>query len=158
MTLLSSTKDQPSLEGSNRTGALRSWQRILTQHSLLRFLLVGGLSFVVDFGLLFLLGEVLGVPVWIAASVAFWSAVAVNFTLNRFFTFSAQNPTGWSLVRYGTVLGVNYLVTLLVLTGAENIGVHYLAAKILVVGVQTVTNYLLYRYWVFAPRRHKSAR
>ena len=47
------------------------------------YLVVGGLSVVVDIGLLVLLRESYGVPLGAATTVAFCTAVVVNFLLNR---------------------------------------------------------------------------
>jgi len=47
------------------------------------YLVVGGLSVVVDIGLLALLHETLGVPLGVATTVAFCTAVVMNFLLNR---------------------------------------------------------------------------
>ena len=57
----------------------RPWWR----HALLTYLVIGGLSFVVDLGLLLLLSGPGGLPVWLAATVGYWTSVLVNFGLNR---------------------------------------------------------------------------
>lgn len=54
----------------------------------MRFALVGGTGTLVDFGLLFLLREVVGLPLLIANSLSYLAGVANNFTLNRLWTFN----------------------------------------------------------------------
>jgi putative flippase GtrA len=131
--------------------------RLRLQHQLLHYLVIGGLTVVVDIGLLGLLHESFGVPVGVATTVAFGTAVMVNFLLNR----TAMSSRGsWGLtqhaLRYGTLVLANYVITLAVVTTAGHVGDRYLVAKVAVVAVSTLWNFLLYRHWVFTPPRPKS--
>ncbi len=128
------------------------------QRQLFSYVVVGGLTVVVDLGLLSLLHESYGVPLGVATSVAFCAAVVVNFALNR----AAMSSRGsWGLTqhawRYGSLVLANYVVTLTVVTAVGHVGDRYMVAKVAVVAVSTVWNFLLYRYWVFTPPRPTSA-
>ena len=120
------------------------------QHQLLRYLLIGGLSVVVDVGLLALLREWFGVPIVIATTVAFGTSLVVNFLLNRIaMASSAWRGLTQHALRYASLVVANYVITLVVVTTAAQVGGHYLLAKLAVVAGSTVWNFLLYRYWVF---------
>ncbi|SDT34430.1 Putative flippase GtrA (transmembrane translocase of bactoprenol-linked glucose) [Friedmanniella luteola] len=121
---------------------------------LFSYLVVGGLTVVVDIGLLALLHESLGVPLGVATTVAFCTAVVVNFVLNRT-VMSSGGSRGWTqhAVRYGSLVLANYVITLAVVTSAGHVGDRYLVAKAAVVAVSTLWNFLLYRHWVFLPPR-----
>ena len=124
------------------------------QRQLFYYLVVGGLTVVVDIGLLALLHEFYGVPLGVATTVAFCVAVAVNFLLNRtaMSSWGSQGLTQHAL-RYGSLVVANYVITLAVVTTAGHVGDRYLVAKVAVVAVSTLWNFLLYRYWVFLPPR-----
>lgn len=132
---------------------VRAWTPRLVQTFLAsaigRYLMIGGLSYVVDVGLLFLLAEVLGAPVWVAGSVSYWTGVLINFSLNRR-TMSSGGRVHAQAVRYGVLLCVNFLVTLGALQLGERLSVPVVVAKTVAVVVLTGANFGLYRRWVFA--------
>jgi putative flippase GtrA len=53
----------------------------------IRFVIVGGIGFVVDFGTLNLLTLVFAVPAVSASILSFMAAIASNFTWNRYWTY-----------------------------------------------------------------------
>lgn len=121
----------------------------LWEHSAVRFLLVGGFSYVFDVGLLILLHGVLDVPLAAATSVSFISTLLVNFGLNRIFAFQDTGLVGGALTRYLVLVLVNYGTTLLLVTGLTALGMSYVAAKTVAVILNAVMNYEAYRRWVF---------
>jgi putative flippase GtrA len=136
---------------------LRTTLARLSAHSFPRFLVVGGLSFLVDLGLLALGYEVLGLPLWVAAQGGFWGSLAVNFTLQRALAFPGGRPAAASLWRYGALLVANSLVTVLLVQVGEWSGIGYAAGKVAATVMTTLWNYALYRWWVFAPGRVPAA-
>lgn len=122
------------------------------------YLVVGGVTVVVDIGLLALLHEAYGVSLGIATTVAFCTAVTVNFLLNRT-AMSSRGSQGLMqhALRYGSLVVANYLITLVVVTTAGHVGDRYLVAKVAVVAGSTLWNFLLYRHWVFTPPRATSS-
>lgn len=131
-----------------------------SQRQLLSYLAVGSLTVVVDVGLLALLREAYGVPLGAATTVAFCSAVLMNFLLNRT-AMSSSGSRGWTLhaLRYGSLVVANYVITLVVVTTVGHVSARwYLVAKLAVVAASTSWNFLLYRYWVFAPPRPTSSK
>lgn len=125
------------------------------RHQLFWYLLVGGLTVVVDVGLLALLHESAGAPLGVATTVAYCAAVVMNFVLNRT-AMSSRGSHGLTqhALRYGSLVVANYVITLVVVTTVEHLNAGwYLAAKLAVVAGSTLWNFLLYRYWVFVPPR-----
>ena len=118
-------------------------------HSATRYLVIGGLSFAVDFGVLFAAHGVLGVRLPVATVLAFLVAFTVNFGLNRLWSFGSRSPVGRQLVRYVSLVAVNTVLTALVVSGLAALGVQYLVAKAIVTAGLVVLNYAAYRAWVF---------
>lgn len=129
--------------------ALRRVATALDGRRFLVYVGVGVVGFAVDFGLLVLFREVVGTPVWLAATIAFWASLAVVFLSNKYLTFAAAGAGPRQLVRYFVLLGVNYLATLGVIYVAERTGVGYQVGKVAAVGMTTVWNYFAYQLWVF---------
>jgi putative flippase GtrA len=138
-------------DGRSPSGRAPGWQR-----QLLCYLVVGGLSVVVDVGLLVLLRESFGVPIGIATTVAFSTSLVVNFLLNRtaMSSWGSRGLTQHAL-RYASLVMANYVITLVVVTTAAHVSALYLVAKLAVVAASTSWNFLLYRHWVFTPPRSR---
>ncbi len=129
----------------------KSFLSFLYAHSFVRYVVVGGSTFALDFFLLILLHGVLHLNVLVAATVSYWVSIAYNFLLNRFWTFSATEKKELTrhILLYGILLGSNYLFTIAFLAVAGRLGMHYIVAKILSVGIQMSWTYLVYKRVIF---------
>lgn len=126
--------------------------------ALVQYLLIGLLTVAVDVGLLVLLRDVLTLPIWLSAALAFGTSVVVNFALNRLLHAGASpGELAGHLARYGLLLTANLLLTVLVLTAADRAGLPYLPVKLAIVASMTCWNFVLYRRWVFVPRSPDAA-
>ena len=121
----------------------------LLRSSVVRYLVVGGLSFAVDAGILVVLREGAGAPLVLALTVAFWTALLFNFTLNRLWAFGGREDVKVSFVKYLTLVAANYLGTVAIVKLGTGLGAHYVAAKAVATGTTVCWNYVAYRFWVF---------
>jgi putative flippase GtrA len=122
--------------------------------SLIRYLLIGGASIVIDVGMLYTLHTVVGVQLSIATAVAFLSSVVFNFVCNRITMAGTQaQQLGRHAYRYGLLVVANLGITVASVTVAAHVGVPYVIAKLGVVAASTFWNFVLYRRWVFAGHR-----
>ncbi|MCW2709573.1 MAG: putative rane protein [Frankiales bacterium] len=113
--------------------------------------LIGGVSLLVDLGLLVLLHGIVGLPLLPATATAFAASVVVNFTLNRALHLAGPGAgTHRQLLRYGTLLGANAVVTLGIVSFGQQARTPYLLSKLVAVALTTAWNFPLYRAWVFA--------
>ncbi|MEV4755036.1 GtrA family protein [Micromonospora sp. NPDC049559] len=134
-------------------GGLVAAVRRLLGSGFVRFLLVGGLSAAVDTGLLWLLHGGFGVPVPVATLVGVVTSFVVNFLLNRGWVFAATGSTRGQLVRYLLLAALNWVLTVLSVSALVAVGVYYLVARLAVLVVLTVLNFVGYRVWVFRTPR-----
>src|SRR5262245_48776665 len=122
----------------------------LSQHSAVRFLIVGGVSLAVDEGTLFLLHGVARIWLPLATLLAFAVAFGVNFGLNRGWAFSATGGAmGRQVWRYLMLVAFNLGVTVVGVPAVTALGVLYLISKLFVAGVLAVMNYFVSRRWIF---------
>lgn len=128
---------------------LRSWATRLDNSHLLKFLLVGGLSFAIDLGLLVILHEVFGVGLWIATPVAFLVSLIFNFLLQRIFTFKATNRSHSSFIRYAILVVFNTVATDFIVNTFANLDLTYTAGKVVATASTMAWNFFLYKYWIF---------
>lgn len=124
--------------------------RSIYGHSGVRYLLAGGVCFLLDFGLLALLHEVLGWPTWLSAGLSFLVSFAFTYSIQRMFSFSSRAPHGRALIRYTILVGINTVATIAIVALVDKSALSWAGGKVIATLITTVWNYYAYRYWVFA--------
>src|SRR5204863_351531 len=120
------------------------------KHHLIRYLFVGGTTFILSLSLLKVLHGNLGLPVGISTFVAYIISFIYNFTLNRSWTFSAADTKNLHkhLVPYAILFLFNLTYTVLIEHFLSQ-HVNYLVAYPLVIGSQTIWTYYIYKNVIF---------
>jgi len=67
---------------------------ILNYSSFIKFLIVGTIGFLIDFGMFFIFVEKIKLPIWLSTSISAEIAIISNFVLNNFWSFSYKKITG----------------------------------------------------------------
>lgn len=138
---------------------LRRHSKIVLESELARFVIVGGISFVIDLGLLMLLHEIFLVDLLIATPVAFLTSLGINFSLQRIFTFRADNGKSVSFVKYCLLVIFNTLAVDIIVNVIDWLGAGYQVGKVVATILTTAWNFLLYKHWIFksdASKREQS--
>jgi putative flippase GtrA len=120
---------------------------IARQRQFLVYLVGGGLSALIDVGIMQLL-IAHGVNFVIAVSVGFVVGLLVNYAFHSNLTFQTS-ATAFSFARYLCVVGINYALTLgcvslsIWLVGIAVIG------KLISLPIIAINGYLLGKHWIF---------
>ncbi len=137
-------------------GAERIHLDLKTQ--LVRFVVTGGFSAVVDFGLTLLLGKFLGLDEAVAKTIGFICGTTTAYLLNRRWTFKAEPSTKrlvavWALyiAMYGVQLGLYMAFYTLFPPPEDGIGsyLNRLFAFVIAQGTATVVNFTVQRTVIF---------
>lgn len=118
----------------------------------IKFSIVGTSGVVVNLGTLFIFVHFLGVNKFISGALAIEISILNNFFWNNLWTWSDRRSESWyiRLLKYNfatlttSALG-NYIVYAFLL----RMGVHYMIAGIIGIGVAVIINFLLSDRWVF---------
>lgn len=123
-----------------------------------RFLAVGAVGTILDFGILTLL-KLAGLPTLTSNSISFTAGLLNNFTWNRLWTFGESLKTDWheQLAKFTLVSLVGLALNNLIVLSLEDIfGIilgqpqwGYMPAKVLATGVVVFWNYFANRTWTF---------
>jgi putative flippase GtrA len=109
-----------------------------------RYLVVGGVAFCADFGLLYLLTSQAGVQYLISAAIAFLFGLAINYALSRIWVFNKRVMSNGSLeFLVFSVIGVVGLGFNEAMMWAmhELLHLHYLMAKVVSAAVVLLWNF-----------------
>lgn len=128
----------------------KAYAVFLYRHHFVRYLFVGGSTFIIDFGLLALLHGIFALPIAIATSAAYWISILYNFMLNRYWTFDAREKRSLKrhIATYLLLLLINY-VFVVVFVAIISHYVNYLVAKALAVALQMIWTYPVYKNKIF---------
>lgn len=118
----------------------------------LRYSVVGGIAFVVDYGTLYLLTEFLGLHYLISAAIAFILGLICNYCLSTKWVFGESRIRsrwaefiGFALI--GVVgLGLNELI---IYVSTDILGIHYMIGKIASTFIVFIWNFLARRFILF---------
>lgn len=130
----------------------------------IKFLIVGTVGFIVDFGTLAFLVEVVGLRPVVANTFSFSAAVLSNFTFNRYWTYpdSRSKRRRLQLMQFAlvSIIGLTVNNGILVLTQgpfdsllrtlhAPAAIAGYIPAKMLATVVVLFWNFFINRYWTY---------
>jgi putative flippase GtrA len=123
--------------------------------TLVRYLLIGAVTFLLDLAVLIAVRSGLGWPLPVAITLGYAVALTANYLLNRVLTFHSPAPVGPESLRYAGAVAVNFGVVLLgVTSGLAALGVPYQVARVAAGGAEAVFLYCALRWFVFAGARH----
>jgi putative flippase GtrA len=118
-----------------------------------RFVVVGGLSALLDFGVYHLLLHVLGAPSWLARAISFICGTTMAYLLNKRFTFGGaaggRGRLAGFVLLYGTTFAIAVGVNALSLAVLPEIAFKATIAWVISQGTATVINFVMLRWVVF---------
>ncbi len=126
----------------------------LYRHHFVRYLFVGGTTFVLDFGILVLLHGKLSIGIAAATSVAYWLSIIYNFVLNRYWTFDAREKESLQrhITTYFFLLIINYMFAVTFVSYASD-HINYIIAKAIAVIIQMIWTYPVYKRYIFIEKK-----
>lgn len=111
------------------------------------FLVGGGLSAVIDVGLMQIL-IMAGGGYLLAASGGFLAGLLFNYFFHSKVTFQ-ESPSAGSFVRYLTLVAINYAFTLACVALAVALGSAPVIGKLVSLPLIAVNGFVIGKYWIF---------
>ncbi|HEY8886538.1 MAG TPA: GtrA family protein [Candidatus Microsaccharimonas sp.] len=122
--------------------------RKLAQHQIIRYLFIGGFSYVIEILILFTLNHVLHFSPTISVAISFWVGFVVAYVLQKIVTFQnkekSRHAIAKQLVGYSLLVLWNYGFTLLVVELFQN-NLPVVVLRTIVIAITTIWNYALYK-------------
>lgn len=122
-----------------------------------RFLGASLLATGLQYALLILFVEALGLAPLPAGALAFGAGACTNYVLRRNYVFRRNTPHRQGVPRFILVAAVGVSMNgLIMMVGMEALGLAYLPAQVLATGMIFFWNFLAHRHWTFAPAGRKA--
>ena len=122
--------------------------RTLAQHRVVRYIFVGGFSFVIEIATLYSLNQLLRVSPTISVAISFWVGFIVAYTLQKLVTFQNKEKSRRALTKqligYSLLVVWNYAFTLLVVE-LFHASISVIILRTIVIAITTIWNYFLYK-------------
>lgn len=120
------------------------------RRELVRYVMVGIGSFVIDYGLFFVLHSLMNVWYLGATAISQTIALLFNFFSNRHWSFKKTGATHKQLFRYCLLQAWNYAFAIIALYALVTFGdVSPLISKLIIIPIISSWNFLLYKYFVY---------
>lgn len=116
-------------------------------YEIIRFCIVGGLSFLVDYGLLYICTDWIGIYYFYSSAISFTVSVVLNYWLCVVFVFVGarkQNRKQATIFIGSSIIGLG-LNQICIWAFVEIAGMYYMLAKIFATGIVTIWNYVMKR-------------
>lgn len=121
-----------------------------TINQFIKFCMVGSLGAIVNYSIFFILLNKFQVFYIAASGMGFILSVFLAFYLNKKYTFQITGKTKSSLIKYFSVNLFSLLIGLIFLAYlVENLLINVYLSNLLVIGVQTISNFLGSKFIAF---------
>ena len=112
-------------------------------NQILKFGVVGGIAFVIDYGILFLLAKVIGLNELISAAISFIISLTFNYFLSTKWVFEAKKQTPKEVIIFVLLsvvgLGINEV---LIYLGTKKLGIDVMIVKLFATAIVMVYNFV----------------
>ncbi len=128
----------------------RKYKNLIYQF--LKYVFVGGMAFLFDFGTLYILTEYFGIYYLTSSVIAFIIGLNVNYFLAKFLVFKASKIKDIKkeyLYIVGISLSALFLNQILLFLLTEKIGIYYLLSKIIITIILLFYNFIIRKVFIF---------
>ena len=121
-----------------------------TFEQLIKYICIGALSVAADIIFLYFFTEFINIWYVISAGFSFLIGLIIVFILNKFWAFKKFSFTKLQLKKFIVLMAFNYVSNMvLILMLTDYFDIAYLFSKIIIILIQTMWNFIFYKFWVF---------
>lgn len=118
-------------------------------NQIFKFGIVGGLAFIIDYGILFTLTEFLNIPSLISAAISFTVSVIFNYILSIKWVFDVNKKQTSKDVFVFIILSViGLIINEIIIYIGNNMNIHYMISKIGATAIVMVYNFITRKIFV----------
>ena len=117
---------------------------------LVKFLIVGGISTILNYGIFFSTFKIMNINFLIASGMGYITGLVLGYFLNKNWTFNYKTETKKTKLRYLIVYLINLILSLIILKILNyNLNLNPLVGNLIAIGYTTIANYICIKIFVF---------
>ncbi len=123
-----------------------------------KFLAIGFVAFVLDYGLTLLLHYSFGVTGYIASAVSFTVGFLFSFSLSRQWVFRSDSKYKYSVKQqalfYFSLAGINLFISTAIVAGFSKIDIDVYISKVITIVLIATWNFIISHFVIFANKKN----
>ena len=134
-------------------------QKLINQNTVIKYILTGGLAFVIDYLLLLASYYVFSLPLWLATTLGYVGGLCVSFFVNRTWALGdigKKRKMTRQFVEYILLLLFNYLFTVSGIRLLDSMGIAPASSKIAITAMIVIWNYFIFNNIILAKDKNHS--
>ena len=130
---------------------INNFKNKLFKFDFVKFLIVGALSTIIDWGSFFLIAIILGLHYQISLVIAYTFGGITNYVLNKFFTFkNYSKQIALQLVTFFTLAFTSLLISMVIMFFLVEVFIlHEMISRILTTFIVFIINYFMHKFITF---------
>ena len=117
---------------------------------ILRFTVVGGFAFLIDYGILYILTEFIGIHYLVSSIISFTISVIFNYIMSIKWVFNVTKKQGIEdFIKFVILsvigLGINELIMYIMV---DIINIHYMISKLFATGIVMIYNFITRKIFI----------
>ncbi len=117
---------------------------------ILRFTVVGGFAFLIDYGILYILTEFIGIHYLVSSIISFTISVIFNYIMSIKWVFNVTKKQGiGDFIKFIILsvigLGINELIMYIMV---DIINIHYMISKLFATGIVMIYNFITRKIFI----------
>lgn len=121
-----------------------------SKQQIIRFLVVGSSSALIDIGLLIMLKENFNFRPTFAIAINQIFVVIYNFLMNKYWSFKTKKMPIKQFSRYVVLVFFNYLISIILMYLLYDIfDINYKIARLFSIALLFIVNFIFYKHWVY---------
>ena len=123
----------------------------LLNHQFIKYGIVGVLSVIIDYALLYISFNNIGLSSSLSITIGFWGSTVFNFLMHRFYTFANTKESNHlkALIKYLLLVFGSYFITLLLIEYLMTFNLSIYISKLIALIVVYIYGFFIGKYFVF---------
>jgi len=114
-----------------------------------KFVGVGGLATVFQYGLMIGFIEFMNIPEVPASAISYGISALFNYLANYYLTFNSDAQHLQTLPKFIVATTMVLIINTLLFSFFFNTGLHYLIAQVMATVITLFVNFVIHKYWIY---------